>query len=83
MEGVCIIQDKDTMQGKELGCIIFRETEMAAVLLCKLHDGVYLKRPLRGTIVEDAEDASRDGEEKRLFQNAKARTRRVWGESKH
>jgi RNA recognition motif-containing protein len=50
VEGVRIIRDKDTMQCKGFGYVIFREKEMAAVALRKMHESAYLKRQLRVTV---------------------------------
>jgi RNA recognition motif-containing protein len=93
VEGVRIIRDKDTMQCKGFGYVIFREKEMAAVALRKMHESTYLKRQLRVTVcgkrfkgrrgeakpVEDSSKARRTFEGKRSAAVAPGAIKRILG----
>lgn len=50
VEGVRIIRDKETMQCKGFGYVLFRDTSMVAVALRKMHESKYMKRDLRVTV---------------------------------
>jgi nucleolar protein 12 len=50
VEGVRIIRDKETMQCKGFGYILFRDQSMVAVALRKMHESKYMKRDLRVTV---------------------------------
>ena len=50
VEGVRIIRDKETMQCKGFGYVLFRDATMVAVALRKMHESKYMKRDLRVTV---------------------------------
>lgn len=50
VEGVRIIRDKETMQCKGFGYVLFCEPSMVAVALRKMHETKYMKRELRVTV---------------------------------
>lgn len=50
VEGVRIIRDKETMQCKGFGYVLFRDASMVAVALRKMHESKYMKRDLRVTV---------------------------------
>ena len=50
VEGVRIIRDKETMQCKGFGYVLFRDQSMVAVALRKMHESKYMKRDLRVTV---------------------------------
>lgn len=50
VEGVRIIRDKETMQCKGFGYVLFRDQSMVTVALRKMHESKYMKRPLRVTV---------------------------------
>lgn len=50
VEAVRIIRDKETMQCKGFGYVLFRDTSLVAVALRKMHESKYMKRDLRVTV---------------------------------
>ena len=45
--GVRVIRDKDTFQCKGIGYVLFKDASMVATALQKMHETLYMKRPLR------------------------------------
>jgi len=50
VEGVRLIRDKETMQCKGFGYVLFRDASLVAVALRKMHESKYMKRDLRVTV---------------------------------
>ena len=50
VEGVRIVRDRDTMQCKGFGYVLFQEKSMAAFALQKMNESKYMKRELRVTV---------------------------------
>lgn len=47
VKGVRIIRDKETFQCKGFGYVLFEDATLVATALQKMHESIYMKRPLR------------------------------------